>query len=514
MEYLKEIIKVINKNKVKQIQIIGNGEHQKGKIYELYEGIHNNTFTSDEDACQQLFGVEKINQSYRNLKSQLEKRLINTVFFTDTNSASFTEYQKAYYNCYKNMAAMKIFIGKYARNASNRLAEKTLSQALKFQFCDIAIIILRELRHYYGTIKGDRKKFRKYHDLLEEQLLYFQHESRVKEMYDMLASNFTDSKSSKPELLNEAIEYCKELDEYLKINSTLSFRFLAYLIMALRYEIENNNEQTVRVCDEALTFLQGQEFKTTSQVFAFYFKKLNSLIPLKRYAEAESSVKECLKLVPENSLNWLLTYQFYFILLFHAQKFQQAYDIYSQGNFIKKSENFPEGITEFWNIIDAFMYYFILSGKVVLSEDAKKKRFRMGKFRNTVPAFSKDKRGMNISVLILQLLIWLKEKNFDEVISRTDALQAYTSKYLRRDDTFRSNCFIKMLVQIPLANFSRIALKRRAKPYVTKLKTMPLESANQSNEVEPVPYEILWGFVLESMDNTVPPGWEKRRKKK
>ena len=66
---------------------------------------------------------------------------------------------------------------------------------------------------------------------------------------------------------------------------------------------------------------------------------------------------------------------------------------------------------------------------------------------------------------------------------------------------FLTNCFIKMLLQLPPAHFNKTAAIRKAKKYSDKLKEVPLESAKQSNELEIVPYEMLWEFVLESLDN-------------
>jgi len=107
---------------------------------------------------------------------------------------------------------------------------------------------------------------------------------------------------------------------------------------------------------------------------------------------------------------------------------------------------------------------------------------------------------MKVSILILHLLFLLHKKEYNEVISRTEALQAFASKHLRKDETYRSNCFIKMLLQIPVSNFNSVALERKAKIHFEKLKSKPLEIANEPNEIEMIPYEILWDFVLAALD--------------
>jgi len=138
MEYLKDLISIISKNKVKHIEIISNDLTKDRKLYKLYDGILNEEFSSDGQACRKLYGTNNLNKGYRNLKSRLEKRALNTLFFIDLNSPSYTDFQKAYYNCYKNLAATKVLLGRGAKQAGIKLSEKTLNIVLKFELYDIA----------------------------------------------------------------------------------------------------------------------------------------------------------------------------------------------------------------------------------------------------------------------------------------------------------------------------------------------------------------------------------------
>jgi hypothetical protein len=57
-----------------------------------------------------------------------------------------------------------------------------------------------------------------------------------------------------------------------------------------------------------------------------------------------------------------------------------------------------------------------------------------------------------------------------------------------------------MLLSLPAGNFERIAVERKAKKHMDRLLAMPIEKAKQSAELEVMPYEMLWEFVLESLD--------------
>lgn len=57
-----------------------------------------------------------------------------------------------------------------------------------------------------------------------------------------------------------------------------------------------------------------------------------------------------------------------------------------------------------------------------------------------------------------------------------------------------------MLIQIPISDFHKAGIERRTKKYLEMLKSSPLEIANQTEEIEPIPYEDLWDIILSNLD--------------
>ncbi len=501
MEFLKDLISVVDKNKIKHIEIIGNGLPKNQKLYRLYDGILNGEFNSDSQACRILYGTNDLDKGYRNIKSRLEKRAMNTLFFIDLNSSSYSDLQKAHYNCYKNLAAAKFLAGRGARKASVKLSEKTLKIALKFELHDISINLLKDLRTYYGTLIGDQKKLKKYNGIFRQLKEDRDYEEKAREMYDLLASNFAKSKTIQQSQIKMAQLYAEELEPLLEKSTYRQFRLFAHFILVLRYQIENDHEGTIKACNQALHFFQNQKFESKHHIFNFLFKRLSSYTQLKHYKAADLDAKRCLTLVNEGSVNWFIVSQFYILLLFHSDKIQDGFEFYRKVRAIRnRKKSRSEVGKEFWNLIEAFIDYFIKIGKIEIPPKKRKPRFDSNSFIKSVPAFSKDKRGMNIMILVLQILFLLDEKNQDEVIERMEALRNYTSRYLRKNDDFRSNCFIKMFLKIPESNYNKIALERNTKDLFKKLKSKPLDVADKPIEMEIIPFEMLWEMVLKSLE--------------
>jgi len=505
MDNLKQLIEVVSRNKVRRIEIIGGPTNYSSNLQKLYDGIASGRLTDDEAAANFFYGDNDNKQlNYTRLKRRLRRRLYNTLFFIDVGQPGFNELQKAYYSGYKDFAALKILIGRGARKSVRPLAEKIIRKALKFEFTDLIVEVAKELRYHYGAIEGDAKKFKEYTRLLNEQFAVWKAELLAEEYYLDLAVNFVRSTATKLELEEDAKRYAAELLAFQGKYNTYKFITSAFAVYTLRYQIVNDYENTLKVCEEAVKLLEAKpEVAPKVAIFVFLLRKLACHIQLKNFERGKMIAEKCLTLVDEGTSNWFNAMDYYLMLLYHTGQLQEAYKIFLRAFRHPQFRYLFENISENWRIQEAFIHYFISIGKIQPEEadsHRKQTKFRIGRFLNEVPTYSKDKRGANITILILQILFLLHQEKYDVVVKRLEALKDYSHRYLRKGDTFRSNCFIKMLTQLPGAYFNRTGTIRKAKKYSERLKEVPLELARQSSELEIVPYETLWEYVLESLD--------------
>ncbi len=499
MEDLKALVDVISRNKIKNIELIGMGQAQHQVLYnELASGN-----LQSEAEAENFFFPNSANKTYyfQRLKKKLNDRLINTLFFIDTNQPNFTDYQKAYYTCYKAATATKILLGKHARSPAINLAEKTIKHAIKFEFTDIILQLSKDLRFHYGTIAGNRKKYKFYNELVKTYTDLLNAELVAEEYYTQVMINFIHSNATKPEIIELTEDYSKELRTLGKDINSYWYNLIYYNINALSHELANDYTKTIEACDEALRFFdQKKHIATNNAKCLFLLRIIGAQLYLKRFDVIESYIEKCKSLIPAGSVNWFLTFHYQMIYMYHSRQFPRALETYERVISSTKKKFPSKQISEHWRIHEAFIQYFHLIGKSVLKKTTGNRKFRVSKFLNEVPSFAKDKRGNNITVIILQILFLLQQKKYGAIIDKMESLQAYTHRYLREDDTFRSNCFIKMLLCLPAASFHKKAVLRKADKYWKKLQSKPIEKANQSAELEIVPYEMLWEFVLEGLD--------------
>jgi len=202
----------------------------------------------------------------------------------------------------------------------------------------------------------------------------------------------------------------------------------------------------------------------------------------------------------EGTQNYFKFQESLLMLEMHTGHYPEAYLLYQHVTSLKKFKKLQPRTHEIWLLYGAFLEYLLLIGVFERPlGTAEGKKFRLNRFLNEVPIFNGEKRRRNIPVLVLQILFLIHRDRYSAAADRIEAVEKYCSRYLKKDHSFRSNCFIKMLLQIPQTAFHVEAVKRKAERHYKKLKEHPLEITSQSWEVEIIPYEQLWEFALGSL---------------
>lgn len=510
MDGLKELVYVINKNKLRAIELMSLPMNSQTKLGELYELIAEGELDSSEALAEHFYPDDKSGASFRKLKANLKNRLINTLFFIDIKQPSFNDYQKAYYECYKDWAATKILMGRNAHTAAIELSQRTLGYAEKYEFTALKLDIYKTLRMHYASKGGNKRKFDRYNELYKACFEEFTVESQAEELYSELILHYVTDKSSKESLYERAEAAYEQLKPALARHESYNLHLYASLIRLMIYTSVNDYEGAIVACDDAIQFFENKPFDAHVPLQIFYYQELVCFTQLRQFDRGSNAAEKCLQLIEEGSFNWFKYQELYMILSLHTGQYQRAYEVFTHTVEHSRFKFLPNTVTELWKIFEAYIHYLVEVERITpAEEDTRFNKFRLGRFLNETPIFSKDKRGMNVAILIIQILFQILKHKYNDAIDRIEAIEKYSSRYLHQENTFRSNCFIKMLLTIPISSFHKAAVLRKAEPYLQKLESAPFEVSNQSLEVEIIPFEELWLFALESLENK----FYRRRKK-
>ncbi|MBL7783415.1 MAG: hypothetical protein JNM22_19440 [Saprospiraceae bacterium] len=500
MRDLIELTNLLNTTKMKGDGMMKFIIEPNTKMERLYEALISKKVKSDEDA-KTLFGDQESATNLTGLKNKLKERLLDSVFLLDFKEANFSSRQKAFYECYKKWSVAMTLLTRNAKITGIDLLERLQRHSIHFEFTELTLDIMRVLKLQYSVVEGDMEK---YQDAKNKYFRYehiWMMESKAENYYSELMIQFTNSKSTKTEVTDLAKTYYAELEGFMKECDSFKLHLFGRMIQLTIYNSANDYFETARLCEDAIAFFDKKEYDSGLPLQVFYYNLVVCYLQLREFEKGQEVIGRCEYFFTEGTFNWYKLQELFFLLAMHSGHYEEAYRLYEKITNYPRFNEQAHQIVEMWKIYEAYVQFLIRIGEIpdeMVSEKARK--FRVGKFLNEVNEYIKDKRGMNISVLIAQILFNIADRDYDEAIERIDAIEKYRSRHLKEDDTFRSNCFIKMLLQIPLVNFHREAVLRKADRFHKNLLTVPLESATQMHEVEIIPYEPLWDMIIRNLE--------------
>jgi tetratricopeptide (TPR) repeat protein len=264
------------------------------------------------------------------------------------------------------------------------------------------------------------------------------------------------------------------------------------------YQCVGDYKKGLEIAQQGLK--ENTELKN-KELLGIYQSKRNIAIAhfyLKNYEEANTWFLEVLSMVTVGTRNWFNATSLYYLSLISQKDYDTLYALSIKILSNKNLNKFPY-FEEQWKLREAYLHFLIRIGKIELPKEDKQvlKAFSLTKFLNSVPFHTKDKSGQNITILVIQILFLLLDNKYGQIIDRVDSLTQYTYRYLHKNETFRSNCFIKMLLLMVKADFHPIRTQNYTAELKKKLDSSHLITDEKSTQVEIIPYDYLWDLIIE-----------------
>ncbi|AEE49989.1 hypothetical protein [Haliscomenobacter hydrossis] len=502
MKDLIDLVQIVTRPKLRSIELIGDGHNGKSKLSIFYDKIVDGQFHDDDAAAQALYHANKQSPMYKKLKKNLKDRLINALFLIDVKQASYTDRQKAYYECYKDWAAAKILFGKNAYGVALNIATKLLKITRKYEFTELTVDICHSLRLYHGTIDGDYNKYELYNQELKENETIWILENRAEEYYIDLSIGTIHSKASKADFQTKAKGYYAALEEALQTYNTYHLHLYGRLIESYIHSSVNDQPRILDVCNRAIAFFNEKEYVAAVPLQVFNYQKAVCQAQLHQFPEAIQTLDQCIQYVSKGHFNWYKAQELILIVHLHQGEYDQGSILLQSVLSSENYKNLPDHIKESWRIADAYLSALKKMNKLKSTTNGipTPDKFKLSKFLNEMPLYSKDKQGLNLHILILEMLFYLIDKDHGKLQARAEAIDKYRIRYLRNEGLKRSNYLFKLFLAIPKAQFDKTEILQRTQADFQLLCATPIALSKQTLEVEILPYETLWSFVLELMD--------------
>lgn len=499
MQDLLDLVEFIQKTKFKSNTLLDaliKPDSQMGKIYQTF--VAGEVCTDQEllDRYPEMKSLKQIGI----LKTRLKNRLCDAVFLLDFREESYPDRQVAFVECVKKWSAAMILISKNIRSIGVKQLENLLRITLDFEFTEMSINIIRTLELYYATIEGDQKKYNELESLLRTQEAIWLAERQAEHWYSDLMINHVNSWADKHLAAQKAEEYFEKVETYMQQYPAFKIHFFGYLIQAIIYDGRNDFDGMSKVCANAIAFFDQKKYQSGMVLQTFYYNLVSSCLYSRQFERGKPYVQALEEMIAENSFNWFKVQELYFLMAMHTGNFQVTLQILVKVQANPYLSAQPAHIVELWKVFEAYVYFLVLAGKIKeTTAEENQLNFKISRFLNEVPLLSKDKRGMNVTVLVIQYLYYVIQRRLMDCEARMESLNKYCTRYLNDETTLRSRYFIKMLLQIPTALFNLQQIRTKTAKVNELLQQVPWHTANQHREIEIIPYEQLWDIVLNSL---------------
>ena len=499
MKILKQYIDVIDFFKVKEpeINVIIGGESTKAR--QFFDGIALDIWQSEDEAAAALYGADcaASHPSFRVLKTELKKRLHfligGAIDFKQTDK--MTEFQQAHYITIRQQAILKILNGRLKHLAAFDLAHNLCELAMKFEFAEPVITATATLKRHYLTRMPDAKKYAYYKALNEKHIHIFQAEKMANDAHLEVAATYIETRVTKAWLIPIIDAHLQQLNTYIDTIDSFFFIYDVGMLRIWSYIVTNDYERCLNVCNECIGRLEKKLFRYDSALSGLLHRKVICCMMLRKYEDAMKSIEKAFLLVQPHTHNWFNNGILHIQLSFHTQDYKQGIrkciELVQSSGFAYQTKATIEEL----RICEAYLQWLMTYDKIKVTKAEKEGigQFRMTRIVNELPIFSKDKKGMNIPILMLQVLWLLSEKRYDEFLDRLDALLKYKTRYLKEDENLRTNLIIKLLYQIPENNYDKRKILRKAEGMYKRL----VEVQSTTYEIEVFPYSVYWNLVVD-----------------
>jgi tetratricopeptide (TPR) repeat protein len=366
---------------------------------------------------------------------------------------------------------------------------------------DITLIVSDKLEYHYSFISINKKRALHFSIINRECLDRIELKREVSQYYFELVQLVLLGKHSQN--MDELHPYLPKLEKLLVLVTPQQSDIIVQRIYSsfyFYYLLVRDFENLLSISEKALDFFITHSASNRLQVFMGILRKGVAYLFLKDYENSRISIEEVLSMNPtKGTLHWNSAYSYSFTLEMLTKNYQKATDILIDmitDPLIDRLENIW---IQQWTIRSAYIHFLAKIGYVDLERTGKKRvpNFRLGKFLNEVPTFSKDKRGLNIAIIIGQIVILLADNKRDQLYDKIEALSKYSYRHLHNDNSLRSNCMIRMILALVKADYNPIRGSRYAEKYVERLYTTQMNFNEYSTDIEIIPYEHLWDILLE-----------------
>ncbi|TAE68674.1 MAG: hypothetical protein EAZ85_13960 [Bacteroidetes bacterium] len=503
METLKSLIQIVTQKRVKKVELFDEDSRNKSShYYALFHGIHQEKYTSDQDAAKDIYACDASEKKYLILKTRLKQKLMNTIFFLDPEeNESVSALDLIRQDCEKIIFQAKTLLLCEAGEISVALIEKNLKKAQDNHLTDIVLESAKILADYYLK-KGQKTDFNNHNNMVAKYSKMLFYENEAHHQWKNIEFEYKKENTTNDillESLKNFLNWWEDKKENLEGKLKIYYDQTSFLYS----KISQKHEDVTSFFKKQFEIVQNNpEQFSKNDVLSWELEKANHLLNFKKFDDFKSVFKTE-KNIEEIPLNfWIEQQEYKFMAALYQQNYAEGNAIFQETHNENRFKKISEDKKEFWYVAASILHYFHKQEKIPNSKtisSANKINFRYQLFLEYAPEYQRSKRGLHVMLMTIQILFYIERLEFTQIQKRLINLNEYCRLYPKKDGNFRSECFINMVNILEKNDFKYYPTKKATEELLTELENTPIDYRGTFRNIEVIPYEHLWSLIMEKI---------------
>ncbi|OGX83336.1 hypothetical protein [Hymenobacter glacialis] len=437
-------------------------------------------------------------RALQKLQSRVRSKLLNQLYFLDHSDPRHLVSRRYQMECLDLMHKINILFAEGEYGLTERLLQRCLRLAQAGEFTQYVVECTRILCTLYSQ-QRQVLPYQKTAKLLLKAQQVMAWEDEAERIYSDTQLALARTVSSRRAVLPLLPDYIHQLEALHKRARTFATYNYLYRLQLAYQELQGNYREIIKLTATAARRvrdgkLNERRFDKRYNHFMSIYAYLRSRQPVQGLRLAEEYTRD----FHPSSSNWFYFQEHHVLLALHAQQYERAQQLLV---VIAKNPSYPiqrEAALQRWDLYKSYIDFVLPPQRVTTARQR-----QMAQWVLLLPEYSRDKRGHNVAILVLQLLHFLREHNLEAVLLRLERLRKYQQRHLYEPTTLRSRLFLRLLQLIVESNFDAAQAAERSGVLLQQLRDTP-PPGEAFAEVEIIPYEHLWELVLELLRTGVP----------
>lgn len=503
MKIIRELVRIASTSQVSKLIRVNRARAHRPVMDRYFAALKEGNLRENEIVAN-IYGKEKDTSypPYRALKSRMREILTSVVLSDNTYSTNYRTYDAAYENGYRQLHLIKILIVKRAWKAVLSIALTTFRRVRKYEIIPLNHELTGILAGVYLGIGYNEKKFTEYQELTDHYASALIAQSKVESYYRQMRSMLYAHRLLPDEIGARVITFTKECEPLAEAYREVSLiQSMFYNLKVTGLMLTGQYRAAIGAADEGQTMITSCYGVSKKNVSIMALTRVECSIKLGSFEEGYKQAERASSLIPPRSINHIKLSQYMVDLGLETGHYDYAYQELQKVDWNDIQDLLTKQHVEYWLILEAYVNLLRMAGWITgEKKGSTSSSFKLSRFLNDVPSYSKNKQGMNIQILLIQVVFLIIQQKYGKVIDRTAALTRYGSRYLTSNENLRNNCFFKMLVTAERCRFHRVATERHTAKIYQRMISKEAKELAKANSTELVAYEDLWQIVLDHLE--------------